>query len=316
MKKSFIAIAISSVIFLSACDDKEKKALTAQVQQSTQEIAQLKSDLEKIKGELEKAKSEFPALKVEIETIFNKEEVVKHKKEANENNEYFIEETPVHLGVSLPKTNVEWLDSLIYSDFIQNRSGEFDDKGNKISHLKVEKGKERETALNILQKEFDAMISEAKENPTGGYTETMYSNYSSQRHNIVVFSQFYHSYMGGAHGMYSTKYLNIDTDKRAIIKLSDLLSEKEQETLKENLWNRYFEYWQQLLGDNSEPFATKAELVFSDEFYFSDAGLTFVYAPYALGPFVMGEIELTLGWEEVNQYLPKEYQRQIGYSEF
>ena len=30
----------------------------------------------------------------------------------------------------------------------------------------------------------------------------------------------------------------------------------------------------------------------------------------------MGEIELTLGWEEVNQYLPKEYQRQMGYSEF
>lgn len=85
MKKSLIALLISSVVFLSACDDKEK------TQQATQEISQLKSDLEHtktelgkanseivaLKAQLEKVQSEFPALNVEIETIFNKKEILK-----------------------------------------------------------------------------------------------------------------------------------------------------------------------------------------------------------------------------------------------
>ncbi|MDG6236017.1 hypothetical protein P9J75_09275 [Glaesserella parasuis] len=37
------------MFFLSACDDKEKNTLAAQVQQSAQEISQLKSELEKAK---------------------------------------------------------------------------------------------------------------------------------------------------------------------------------------------------------------------------------------------------------------------------
>lgn len=322
MKKSFIAIAISSVIFLSACDDKEKNALTAQVQQSTQEVSQLKSDLEKTKAELdkaskelvvlkaeaEKAKSAFPALRVEIETLFDKKEVVKHKKDPNSDDEFFREETPIHLGITMPKTSVKWLNVLLYNHFIQNWGGEFDAQGNKVLPPKVEKGKERETALKILQKQFDAMIADAKENPAIGYMEVMNSHYVYQRNNLVVFSQFHNSYTGGAHGMYSTRYLNIDTDKQVIIKLSDLLSEKEQATLKETLWNHYVEEWKQLSGDNSDPFTTKADLTFSDEFYFSESGITFVYPPYALGPFVMGEIELTLYWDEIRAFLPKEYQ--------
>ena len=152
------------------------------------------------------------------------------------------------------------------------------------------------------------MIADAKENPAIGYTEVMNSHYVYQRNNLVVFSQFHNSYTGGAHGMYSTRYLNIDTDKQVIIKLSDLLSEKEQATLKETLWNHYVEEWKQLSGDNSEPFTTKADLTFSDEFYFSESGITFVYPPYALGPFVMGEIELTLYWDDIRAFLPKEYQ--------
>ncbi len=329
MKKSFIAIAISSVIFLSACDDKEKNALTAQVQQSTQEISQLKSDLEKTKAELdkaskelvdlkaeaEKAKSAFPSLKVEIEKLFDKKDVVKHKKDPNSDDEFFREETLVQVGITLPKTNIEWLDTLIYNEFIQNWSGEFDAQGNKIPVPKVEKGKERETALKVIQKQFDAMIADAKENPAIAYTEVMNSNYVYQRNNLVVFSQFYNSYTGGAHGMYSTTYLNIDTDKQAIIKLSDLLSEKEQAALKETLWNRYVDEWALLSGDNSEPFSAKAELTFSEEFYFSESGITFVYPPYALGPFVMGEIELTLYWGEINEFLPKEYQGRDKYIE-
>ncbi|MDG6828962.1 DUF3298 domain-containing protein [Glaesserella parasuis] len=296
------------MFFLSACDDKEKNTLAAQVQQSAQEIFQLKS-------ELEKAKSAFPTLKVEIETLFDKKEVVKHKKDPNESDEFFREKTPVHLGITLPKTNIEWLDALIYHDFIQNWSGEFDAQGNKISPPKVEKGKELEMVLKAIQKQFDVMIAEAKEYPAIGYTEVMNSNYVYQRNNLVVFSQFYNIYTGGAHGMYSTRYLNIDTDKQAIIKLVDLLSEKEQAALKETLWNRYVGEWMLLSGGNSEPFTAKAELIFSDEFYFSESGITFVYPPYALGPFVMGEVELTLYWSEINEFLPKEYQGRDKYIE-
>lgn len=315
MKKSLIAIAISSVIFLSACNDKEKSDSTTQAQQSTSELAQLKSELAQTKAELENVKSQFPALKVEIETIFDKKEVVKHTRGPGEEEEYFIDATPVQLGVTIPKTNVTWLNDLLYTKFVQDWGIEFDERGNPISYPKIEKGKEREMALNILQKMFEAMLADGKANPSLGYTEVMNSNYVSQRNNIVTFSQFHNSYTGGAHGMYHTEYLNIDTDKRKIISLSDLFSPQEQVALKENLWNQYVDEWYKLTGDNSQPFVYKQDLVFSEQFYFSDFGITFVYAPYEVGPFAMGEIEVSLSWHEINDYLPKEYQQQINYIE-
>lgn len=322
MKKSFIAIAISSVIFLSACDDKEKNALTAQVQQSTQEISQLKNDLEKTKAELdkaskalvdlkaeaEKAKSAFPALKVEIETLFDKKEVVKHKKDPNESDEFFREETPVHLGITMPKTSVEWLNALLYNHFIQNWGGKFDAQGNKVPHPKAEAGKERETALAIIQKQFDSMITTAKEEPSIAYTEALEYRYLTQRNNLVIFSQLHNSYTGGAHGMHWMQYLNIDVDKRIILQLSDLFSEEEQKIIKERLWEEYKAQWKEMTGE-AETFVSKADFEISNEFYFSDSGLIFAYPPYALGPYAMGNIDLMLYWGELNQYLPKEYQQ-------
>lgn len=301
MKKSFMAIAISSVIFLSACDDKEKNALAAQVQQSTQEISQLKS-------ELEKAKSAFPALKVEIETLFDKKEIVKHQKDPNGDNEFFLEETPVHLGITMPKTSVEWLNALLYNHFIQNLGSKFDAQGNKVPHPKAELGKERETALDIIQKQFDLMITTAKEEPSTAYTGTIEHSYLAQRNNLVIFSQLYNSYSGGAHGMHWMQYLNIDVDKRIILQLSDLFSEEEQKIIKERLWKEYKAQWEETTGA-SETFISKADFDISSEFYFSDSGLIFAYPPYALGPYAMGTVNLMLSWDEINQYLPKEYQQ-------
>ncbi|AUI65094.1 MULTISPECIES: RsiV family protein [Glaesserella] len=322
MKKSLIALLVSSVFLLSACDDKEKNALMAQVQQSTQEVTQLKSDVEKAKTELadanksiaeltvqvEKAKSVFPALKVEIETIFDKKEIVKHKKDPNEENDFFREETPVQLGVTMPKTNVEWINELIYAEFIQNWGRSFDAQGNKVPPAKADKGKEKEMALTILQKQLNEMIASAKEDSAIALTEVLESNYLWQRNNLVLFSQVHQSYTGGAHGMHWVRYLNIDVDKRIILTISDLFSEKNQNAIQEKLWNRYVEQWYEMTGEK-ETFTAKADFELSGEFYFSEEGLTFAYPPYSLGPYAMGDIYLTLYWDEINPYLAKEYQQ-------
>lgn len=327
MKKSLIALLISSVVFLSACDDKEK------TQQATQEISQLKSDLEHtktelgkanseivaLKAQLEKVQSEFPALNVEIETIFNKKEILKHEQDPQQKDEFFNPESSVFLAVSMPKTNVEWLNNLLYDQLIKSLEARINSETDEQRSVLVEKGKERETALKLLQEKYERELSSAKEEQLPGFSEIVDSVYLWQRNNIVAFLQEQTNYNGGSRLMSWRDYLNIDKNKRIIIKLSDLLSDKSQKALHDILWRSYVNAWEEKTGDSKDMSIEKGDLTFSENFYFSDQGITFVYPPYSLGHnYILGEFELTLPWEIVNPHLPKEYQFQVSdfYSEF
>ncbi|QLB15453.1 hypothetical protein A6B39_08320 [Mannheimia granulomatis] len=299
MKKSLLALMIAAVLMTTACEDKET---LQKLQQAEKAAVQLETDLksakaenETLKAELVKAQQNAP-LQVEIVKIFNKSEVIKHKVDPKE--EYAIEESKVTSFVTIPKTNLAWLNNILVK-FAYDHNEEQD---RKLQHPT------EQDLIKSREKIYQDMVESAKEEPVFGYEESIYSDFVGQRNNIATFSMQPYSYGGGAHGLHHTSYINVDLNKKSVISLNDLVSEKNQAKLKEALWESYAVL---RVDENGKynGFADKKEFRISSEFYFGTNGIVFVYPPYELGPYAEGDVEVELPWYQANELLSPDYQR-------
>lgn len=295
MKKSLLALLISSVFLLSGCEDKinTQKLLDAEKQ-----IMQLESQLRSTQSELEKAKNAFPALNVEIVELFNKSEYVQLSKEKKA--EFGQESSNVQVFTSLPKTNVAWLDQLLLTQV-------FNALGVGLTQLKAEEITQDELT-QILQQRYDTLISEIKEQPAIEMSRSLESYYLGQRNNIASFYFFSYDYYGGAHGMFMTNYANVDINKKKVITLNDLIEPRNQDKVKDALWEIYSI---ERLDENGEynGFIAKDDFRISENFYFGTNGIRFVYPVYELGPYSEGEVEIELDWYMANKLFNSDYHR-------
>ncbi|MGX2970250.1 DUF3298 domain-containing protein [Ursidibacter sp. B-7004-1] len=322
MKKSLIAMLISSVLILTACEDTnlpqkvfeaEKKIVQLETDfkksqtdltATTEELNKLKSEYETLKGEYFTAKTEldkkldgFPALQVEITPIFNKSETVKHPKDPAD--EYYREETGVSVFASLATTKVDWLDQLLLKEAFKYVQAENETVPTELTQEII---KER------LEKDYSELVAEAKEDRPIGLSYSLESSYFGQRNHIATFTMVQHTYMGGAHGMYSTRYINVDANTKAVIQIDDLISPKNQAQVKELLWQNYRNDRLNEQGQY-DGYAKKEDIEISENFYFASEGIYFVYAPYHLGPFAEGEVKILLDWYSANKLINSPYQR-------
>lgn len=113
---------------------------------------------------------------------------------------------------------------------------------------------------------------------------------------LLTYQINYDEYTGGAHGIYMTTYLNIDLNTLTPIRLDDLMVEEYEEALTDLLWF-------QLMADNQVEsrqqleemgYATTGELTPTDNFFFTEKGITFHYNVYDITPYVMGPIQITV----------------------
>lgn len=316
MKKSLLALLVSSVLVIAGCEDgkmtqsvleaekhivqlgNELKSTQDSLAKKEAEVAELsgvKEENDKLKAELEKAQQN-QALQVEIVKLFDKTEVVKHNVDPKE--EFSIKETEVRSFVSLPKTNFDWLNQLLI---------------NKIYDYNEEQGRTlknptEEQLKQYLEEGFQAAVESVKQEPLLGNEDRIDSYYEGRRNNIATFAMTFYNYLGGAHGMHLTQYINVDLDKQAEISLNDLVSEKNQAKLKEILWDSYASSRVDASGKYNG-FGDKNDFRISSEFYFSSSGIVFVYPPYELGPYAEGDVEVHVSWHEANNLLNPDYQR-------
>lgn len=302
MKKSLLALLVSSVFLLSACNEKETQALNEKLQQAEQTISQLNQDLAKSQQDLtalqeqqSKLQAQMPALNVEIVPLFSKVEKIKLSgvQEGSENELYYF--------TSIAKTGFDWLDNLLIRNTLLKKEGKIN---NQIT------GTEKEEALKLAEKSYQEAKAEVSEIAGMSFRDASQMAYAGQRGNIATFIQAWDGYTGGAHGMYSTNYLNVDLTKKTVISLDSLMSKAHQDKAKALLWNIYLEKTRMDAQDEkAEPFTAKADFELADNFYFSEQGIHFVYPPYALGPYAEGEITLVLPWSDANKLVSNEYQR-------
>ncbi|WP_301099056.1 DUF3298 domain-containing protein [Otariodibacter sp.] len=304
MKKSLLAIFVTSVFILSACDDQQ---LSQKLTDAEQKITQLETELKAVQSELaeknsskvENSQDVFPALNVEITELFNKSENLKFKPDSED--EFARNESQIELFATTANTNVEWLNSLLLKEIINHYSDEDQDLGDKIITT--------ENVTNMFSSMYENFVNDAKDSRPIGLSEIEMTNYLSQRGNIVTFTQSYDSYTGGAHGMNYTRYLNIDVNKKAVIQLDDLIDPSKQEELKNILWQDYVSENTDESGQVSTFMTDKNEFELSSDFYFTENGINFVYPVYVLGPFAEGPIELHAYFSDINALLKPDYQR-------
>ena len=120
MKKTLISALILTALFTTTgCEDKEAKATIAQ---QTQTIAQLTAENTQLKAEKEKAEKVIPAIFAEKDVIFEKVEKIKYSK----SQERLFSSDEVEIDISLLglKTNIDWLDELLWTELVKNEFGE------------------------------------------------------------------------------------------------------------------------------------------------------------------------------------------------
>lgn len=256
--------------------------------------------------QVDSTKSSFPSLQTKSVSLFEKSEQVRF--EPNDGEDYLNDDEPTEAELNYffnsVETGVQWLDNSIIREILAtlNQDKELSDK---IDLNIVKKGEEKTVLLNKLQKNYDEELYKLKE---GGHLGTVYSvetTYIGQRQNIITFSQVRNVYLGGPHGTYSTRYLNFDANKKALLSLDDVFPRDNQKKLKDLLWENYKN--KTTTPENENTFVNKENFHISTEFYFSPDGINFVYAPAVLTPFEKGETTLQLYWADVDKIITPEY---------
>lgn len=122
---------------------------------------------------------------------------------------------------------------------------------------------------------------------------------------LLIYRIDYNEYTGGAHGIYSSTFLNMDLRTLSPIRLDDLFVSDYEEALTDLLWN-------QLMADNKVAthqeledmgYATTGDLNPTENFYLSQEGITFYYNVYEIAPYVMGPVKITLSYEVMQHLL-------------
>ncbi|WP_109078333.1 DUF3298 domain-containing protein [Aggregatibacter kilianii] len=284
MKKLLIATLIAGSLMLTACDDKEKTALIEQAQKQAQTIEQLNTQVDNLQKQVVDL-AENQAVRVEPEVLFEKSETVKFdKKPAEPSDGYVRESAEAKVSVKTLKTNMDWLTDLLLNELIRKFTAEGQDK--------IES---KQQFVEQLQTLYTDSVSYVKNNEALGRTTNFNVKYLGQKENLATFTINYYGYFGGAHGMYSTEFLNIDLAKKNLLDIDEVINPDQHDKLKELLWNAYSN------ESNNETFTPKSEFYVPKDFYFSRDGIAFVYPPYAIGSFAEGEKELTLYWWQLKE---------------
>lgn len=281
MKKLLIAALIAGSLTLTACDDKEKNALIEQTQKQAQMIEQLNTQVDTLQKQVVDL-AENQAVHVEPEVLFEKSETIKFDNKSPDS--YAPESAEAKVSVKTLKTNMDWLTDLLVNELIHQFTAE--------GKVKIEN---KQQFVEYLQTLYADSVKEVKEFELIGMTTNFDVKYLGQRENIATFTIGYYGYSGGAHGMYSTQFLNIDLAKKALLDIDDVINPEQHDKLKELLWETYSN------ASNNETFTPKSEFYVEKDFYFSHDGITFVYPPYAIGSFAEGEKELTIHWGELKE---------------
>lgn len=118
--------------------------------------------------------------------------------------------------------------------------------------------------------------------------------------NILSYTVTKYTYTGGAHGMTSETTLNFDTDNGSLIGETELFQDGYEERLS-SLLSLHLPEALQEPGDTAMLFTR--DIRPNGNFRVSEAGITYIYNQYEIGPYVLGAVEVTVPWEELKELL-------------
>ena len=276
MKKTFISALILTALFtVTGCEDKEAKAT---IEQQTQTIAQLTAENTQLKAEKEKAEKVIPAIFAEKDVIFEKVEKIKYSK--SQERWFSSDEGEVNISLLGLKTNVAWLNDLLWSELVKN------DFGENVS-------KTRDQMLSKYKTIWNDVKESLEKEPELGFSSNTWMMFVGQKEKLATFAIRYYSYTGGAHGLGGSEYLTIDMTTHKVLTLSDIIEQKKLPEVKELLWSFYTDSGR---IKDEEAFTKKTDFDVSKNFYLAHDGIHFIYHEYEIASYAAGEQDLVIPW--------------------
>ena len=276
MKKTFISALILTALFtVTGCEDKEAKAT---IEQQTQTIAQLTAENMQLKAEKEKAEKVIPAIFAEKDVIFEKVEKIKYSK--SQERWFSSDEGEVNISLLGLKTNVAWLNDLLWSELVKN------DFGENVS-------KTRDQMLSKYKTIWNDVKESLEKEPELGFSSNTWMMFVGQKEKLATFAIRYYSYTGGAHGLGGSEYLTIDMTTHKVLTLSDIIEQKKLPEVKELLWRFYTDSGR---IKDEEAFTKKTDFDVSKNFYLAHDGIHFIYDEYEIASYAEGEQDLVISW--------------------
>ena len=276
MKKTLISALILTALFTATgCEDKEAKATTAQ---QTQTIAQLTAENTQLKAEKEKAEKVIPAIFAEKDVIFEKVETIKYSK--SQERWFSSDEGEVSISLLGLKTNVAWLNDLLWSELVKKEFGENAPK------TRDQVRSEYQTILN------DVKASLEKEHELG-FSRNSWMTFVGQKEKLATFAIRYYSYTGGPHGVGGSEYLTVDMTTHKVLTLPDIIDQKKLPEVKELLWSFYTNFGS---TKDEDAFTKKTDFDVSENFYLAHDGIHFIYHVYEIASYAEGEQDLVIPW--------------------
>ena len=276
MKKTLISALILTALFTATgCEDKEAKATIAQ---QTQTIAQLTAENTQLKAEKEKAEKVIPAIFAEKDVIFEKVEKIKYSK--SQERWFSSDEGEVNISLLGLKTNVAWLNDLLWSELVKN------DFGENVS-------KTRDQMLSKYKTIWNDVKESLEKEPELGFSSNTWMMFVGQKEKLATFAIRYYSYTGGAHGLGGSEYLTIDMTTHKVLTLSDIIEQKKLPEVKELLWSFYTDSGR---IKDEDAFTKKTDFDVSKNFYLAHDGIHFIYHEYEIASYAAGEQDLVIPW--------------------
>lgn len=172
---------------------------------------------------------------------------------------------------------------------------------------------QNEESIQALAEEY-AGYAEEESRGNGEYQDyDSYSIYDSLTlartdTRVVSLLELNSEYTGGAHGNYGFAGVNFDAQTGALLKLEDILTDEEgfQEKAAAYMIGELDKTYGEGLFPGYED-TVKAMWQQEPVWYMDGAGITFVFNPYEVGPYAMGEARVLLPYEEFSEYLKEAY---------
>ena len=295
MKKTFISALILTALFTATgCEDKEAKAT---IEQQTQTIAQLTTENTQLKAEKEKAEKVIPAIFAEKDTIFEKVEKIKYSK--SQERWFSTDEGEVNISLLGLKTNIAWLNDLLWSELVKKEFGE-------------NTSKTRDQVVSEYQISFNDVKASLEKEPEIGFSRNSWMTFVLQKEKLATFAIGYYSYTGGAHGVEGNEYLTVDMTTHKVLTLSDIIDQKKLPEVKELLWSFYTDSGR---IKDEDTFTKKTDFDVSKNFYLAHDGIHFIYHVYEIAPYSEGEQDLVIPWVwlQIENLLTSDFVKQKYY---
>ncbi|NOL48999.1 RsiV family protein [Pelistega europaea] len=309
MKKKLVLVLMTAFALAACNDDTSKKLsdaenkvsqLEANIAAKDENLKQLQQSYDELKTQYDTLKADtdkqdFPGLRVEAKSLFDKTGTIQIKEDGSS------ETRNIDYGVTATTlvTRYDWLNQILLKAVLAAA----DDSG---TSKKLPDNVTEEDVEQAYAAIFNQFKEGAPESKPISLQKTTEVRYVGQKESLLTFNLQTYLFEGGAHGMMSTHYINIDADKKTIISLNNLVQKGNLNKVRDVLWEAY-QQRSNMLG--TEPTVKKKDFKVSNNFYFTADGIVFVYPVYELASYAEGEVELLASYYQINQFLAKDYQQ-------